>query len=91
MVRTKITLDLNLHFEKAKILQKYNLPKSINKLIEPYLDTSNIKINRSTVYKFNSLISEKWRQHNTFTIGDATHQTSPFIGQGVEYGYTKYS
>ena len=55
-------------------------------MIEPYLDTSNIKINRSTVYKFNSLISEKWRQHNTFTIGDATHQTSPFIGQGLNMG-----
>ena len=65
---------------------KLQSPKSINKLIEPYLDTSNIKINRSTVYKFNSLISEKWRQHNTFTIGDATHQTSPFIGQGLNMG-----
>ena len=65
---------------------KLQSPKSINKLIEPYLDTTSVKINRSTVYKFNSLISEKWRQHNTFTIGDATHQTSPFIGQGLNMG-----
>ena len=65
---------------------KLQSPESIKKLIEPYLDINTIKINRSTVYKFNSLISEQWRLNNTFTIGDATHQTSPFIGQGLNMG-----
>ena len=65
---------------------KLQSPESIKKLIEPYLDINTIKINRSTVYKFNSLISEQWRLNNTFTVGDATHQTSPFIGQGLNMG-----
>jgi len=61
-------------------------PSSIEELVTPYLDPKKITINRSTVYKFNSLISEKWRSNNIFTIGDASHQTSPFIGQGLNLG-----
>ena len=61
-------------------------PESIKELISPYLDPEQIVINRSTVYKFNSLISQQWRLNNIFTIGDATHQTSPFIGQGLNMG-----
>ncbi|MEC7664731.1 MAG: FAD-dependent monooxygenase [Candidatus Thermoplasmatota archaeon] len=61
-------------------------PDSIRKLVSPYLNPDEVKIVRSTVYKFNSLISKKWRRGNMFTIGDATHQTSPFIGQGLNLG-----
>ena len=61
-------------------------PDSIRKLVSPYLKPDEVKIVRSTVYKFNSLISKKWRRGNMFTIGDATHQTSPFIGQGLNLG-----
>ena len=61
-------------------------PESIRALISPYLAPDKIQINRSTVYKFNSLISQKWRLNNIFTVGDATHQTSPFIGQGLNMG-----
>ncbi len=61
-------------------------PASIAELISPYLDPERVNIVRSTVYKFNSLLSQKWRVNNIFTIGDATHQTSPFIGQGLNMG-----
>ena len=61
-------------------------PDSIEKLVEPFLKKNGFKILRSTVYKFNSMISEMWRANNTFTIGDATHQTSPFLGQGLNLG-----
>ena len=61
-------------------------PDSIEKLVEPFLKKNSFKILRSTVYKFNSMISEMWRANNTFTIGDATHQTSPFLGQGLNLG-----
>ena len=37
-------------------------PDSIKELVSPFLDPNKIKIVRSTVYKFNSLISEKWRR-----------------------------
>ena len=61
-------------------------PDSIKQLVYPYLNPEEIKIVRSTIYKFNSLISKTWRKGNMFTIGDATHQTSPFIGQGLNLG-----
>ena len=65
---------------------KIQSPDAIKKLISPYLDINKLKIDRSTIYKFNSLISTKWKVNNVFTVGDATHQTSPFIGQGLNMG-----
>ena len=73
---------LNKNDDHARIQS----PDSIKKLVSPYLDPQEIKIVRSTIYKFNSLISQEWRKGNMFTIGDATHQTSPFIGQGMNLG-----
>ena len=73
---------LNKNDNHAKIQS----PDSIKKLVSPYLVPDEIKIVRSTIYKFNSLISKEWRKGNMFTIGDATHQTSPFIGQGLNLG-----
>jgi len=73
---------LNKNDDHAKIQS----PDSIKKLVSPYLVPDEIKIVRSTIYKFNSLISKEWRKGNMFTIGDATHQTSPFIGQGLNLG-----
>ena len=65
---------------------KIQSPDAIKKLISPYLNINKLKIDRSTIYKFNSLISTKWKVNNVFTVGDATHQTSPFIGQGLNMG-----
>ena len=73
---------LNKNDDHAKIQS----PDSIKQLVSPYLNPDEIKIVRSTIYKFNSLISKEWRKGNMFTIGDATHQTSPFIGQGLNLG-----
>ena len=73
---------LNKNDDHAKIQS----PDSIKQLVSPYLVPDEVKIVRSTIYKFNSLISKDWRKGNMFTIGDATHQTSPFIGQGLNLG-----
>ena len=65
---------------------KLQAPDSIKSLVSHYLSPEKIKIERSTVYKFNSMISQKWRSNNIFNIGDAAHQTSPFLGQGLNLG-----
>ena len=65
---------------------KLQAPESIKSLVSHYLSPEKIKIERSTVYKFNSMISQKWRSNNIFNIGDAAHQTSPFLGQGLNLG-----
>ncbi|MGH1488284.1 MAG: FAD-dependent monooxygenase [Acidimicrobiales bacterium] len=61
-------------------------PDRILELIEPFADRERIELVRHTVYKFNSLIASQWRDGNVFVCGDAAHQTSPFLGQGLNMG-----
>lgn len=61
-------------------------PEQIRALIEPYADPDRVELVRHTVYKFNSLIASAWRSGNVFVCGDAAHQTSPFLGQGLNMG-----
>jgi len=61
-------------------------PDNIYKLLSHFAEKEDITLVRHTVYKFNSLIATKWRKHNIFLCGDAAHQTSPFLGQGLNMG-----
>lgn len=61
-------------------------PSRIRELIAPYADPEHTELLRHTVYKFNSLIADRWRFGNVFLCGDAAHQTSPFLGQGLNMG-----
>ena len=61
-------------------------PERILELISPWADVDHVDLLRHTVYKFNSLIANEWRFGNVFLCGDAAHQTSPFLGQGLNMG-----
>ncbi|MEM7374904.1 MAG: FAD-dependent monooxygenase [Bacteroidota bacterium] len=61
-------------------------PENIYQLLEPFANREDVTLVRNTVYKFNSLIATKWRNGRIFLCGDAAHQTSPFIGQGLNMG-----
>ena len=82
----KETFRFEFALRKGDDYTKIQSPDSIGELIGPYLNPEDVEIVRSTIYKFNSLISQDWRVNNMFTIGDATHQTSPFQGQGLNMG-----
>ncbi|MEM7033596.1 MAG: bifunctional 3-(3-hydroxy-phenyl)propionate/3-hydroxycinnamic acid hydroxylase [Chloroflexota bacterium] len=41
------------------------------------------KVRRSAFYVFHALIAKIWYQDGFFLIGDACHQTPPFLGQGM--------
>ena len=82
----KDTFRFEFALKKGDDYTKIQSPDSIHELIDPYLNPEDVEIVRSTIYKFNSLISQNWRVNNMFTIGDATHQTSPFQGQGLNMG-----
>lgn len=61
-------------------------PERIRELIAPFSDPDHTDLLRHTIYKFNSLIADRWRFGNVFLCGDAAHQTSPFLGQGLNMG-----
>lgn len=61
-------------------------PDKILSLLDPWADREHIELLRHTIYKFNSLIANQWRQRRVFVCGDAAHQTSPFLGQGLNMG-----
>ncbi|WP_419864927.1 FAD-dependent monooxygenase [Candidatus Poriferisodalis sp.] len=61
-------------------------PERIRELIAPFCDPDHTELLRHTIYKFNSLIADRWRFGNVFLCGDAAHQTSPFLGQGLNMG-----
>ncbi|MEM7115625.1 MAG: bifunctional 3-(3-hydroxy-phenyl)propionate/3-hydroxycinnamic acid hydroxylase [Chloroflexota bacterium] len=44
---------------------------------------NNYTIRRSAYYIFHALIAQTWHHDNFFLIGDACHQTPPFLGQGM--------
>ncbi|MBK9180225.1 MAG: bifunctional 3-(3-hydroxy-phenyl)propionate/3-hydroxycinnamic acid hydroxylase [Acidimicrobiales bacterium] len=58
-------------------------PETIRALLEPWLDPDGVEIIRSAVYTFHALVAERWRDRRALLVGDAAHQTPPFLGQGM--------
>lgn len=78
----------NLRRWEIKILpgedpRHFNEPQNVAKQLARFVDTSAIEIWRSAVYRFHALLAERWRQERVFLLGDACHQTPPFLGQGM--------
>lgn len=58
----------------------------ILELLSRWGPPENFNIWRSAVYRFHALVAERWRSDRTFILGDAAHQTPPFMGQGMCQG-----
>ena len=61
--------------------------EKIQELISPWIEAKEYTIIRAAVYRFHSLLTEKFKKGNCFLIGDAAHQNPPFMGQGMMSGY----
>lgn len=61
---------------------------NVRTLLEPWLGaaTRTATLRRRAVYTFHSLVARRFRRGNVFLLGDAAHQTPPFIGQGMGAG-----
>ncbi|MGY2808887.1 FAD-dependent monooxygenase [Bradyrhizobium sp. USDA 4506] len=58
-------------------------PDNVVKLLKRFTDISDLTIWRSAVYRFHALLGRRWRDRRVLLMGDAVHQTPPFLGQGL--------
>ncbi len=55
-------------------------------LLSRWGEPSNFNIWRAAVYRFHALVAEVWSKGTVYLLGDAAHQTPPFMGQGMCQG-----
>lgn len=58
----------------------------VTQLLAPWVDPSELKIERQAVYRFHARCCEAFQKDRVFLVGDAAHITPPFIGQGLVAG-----
>lgn len=56
---------------------------SLWSLLSPYLKPGQGRIERAAAYQFHASIASRLREGPIFLVGDAAHQTPPFLGQGM--------
>ena len=56
---------------------------NVVRLLKGFTDISDLTIWRSAVYRFHALLGQRWRDRLVLLMGDAVHQTPPFLGQGL--------
>lgn len=64
-------------------------PERIAELLGPWTDgpgPERIDVVRTATYTFRARVARQWRDRRVFLLGDAAHQTPPFIGQGLGAG-----
>ena len=55
-------------------------------LLSSWGEPTNFYIWRAAVYRFHALVARSWSNGRVYLLGDAAHQTPPFMGQGMCQG-----
>jgi 3-(3-hydroxy-phenyl)propionate hydroxylase len=58
-------------------------PELWYRFLEPYLAPGDYRILRADVYQWRSLLPHQWRKGRLLLAGDAAHQMTPHLGQGM--------
>jgi 3-(3-hydroxy-phenyl)propionate hydroxylase len=67
----------------GEVPEEFGQPDNVRRQLSRFVDLDAIEIWRSAVYRFHALLAERWREGRVFLLGDACHQTPPFLGQGM--------
>ncbi|MBX9700890.1 MAG: bifunctional 3-(3-hydroxy-phenyl)propionate/3-hydroxycinnamic acid hydroxylase, partial [Acetobacteraceae bacterium] len=60
--------------------------ESVWRLLAPWMKPGQARLWRIAAYRFHALVARPWRFGRAFLLGDAAHQTPPFMGQGLNQG-----
>lgn len=63
--------------------EEFGRPDNVLAQLSRFVDTARVEVWRSAVYRFHAILAERWREGRVFLVGDAAHQTPPFLGQGM--------
>jgi 3-(3-hydroxy-phenyl)propionate hydroxylase len=64
-------------------------PAVLAELVRPWtgdLPADRLEVLRSSEYVFRARLADRWRRGRVLLLGDAAHQTPPFVGQGLGAG-----
>ncbi len=76
------------HYRWEFRLHEGESPDSVDldALLRPWRVAADLEIVRKAEYVFRAGVAARWRQDHVLLLGDAAHQTPPFIGQGLGLG-----
>ncbi|TAK98319.1 MAG: bifunctional 3-(3-hydroxy-phenyl)propionate/3-hydroxycinnamic acid hydroxylase [Rhodospirillaceae bacterium] len=60
--------------------------KNLWLLLARWLKPDQARIWRAATYRFHALVANEWYRENVFLVGDAAHQSPPFMAQGMSQG-----
>ncbi|CAA9309995.1 MAG: 3-(3-hydroxy-phenyl)propionate hydroxylase, partial [uncultured Frankineae bacterium] len=64
-------------------------PDRLAALVRPWtggVPSDRLEVLRSSEYVFRARLADRWQSGRVFLLGDAAHQTPPFVGQGLGAG-----
>jgi 3-(3-hydroxy-phenyl)propionate hydroxylase len=64
-------------------------PQALSALVRPWtreVPPQRLEVLRSSEYVFRARLADRWHRDRVVLLGDAAHQTPPFVGQGLGAG-----
>ncbi len=69
--------------KKTEKIETILSDKYIWNFLKPWLKKQEARMERKTIYTFQSALAKSWKRGRIFLAGDAAHLMPPFMGQGM--------
>jgi 3-(3-hydroxy-phenyl)propionate hydroxylase len=79
--------EFRLH--PGETVAEMSAPQRFKALLRPWIAPTSgtgLRVLRAAEYTFRARLADRWRAGRVFLLGDAAHQTPPFVGQGLGSG-----